>query len=140
MHWMPVSQGTVYHQINVASVGGWPNDYRIPDLVLLVPERFVIDRNEYFEGAPSAVVEIRSPRDETTDKLAFYAALGVPEVWVIDRDTKQPELYRLAVDRYEALVPGPDAWLASALGVEFRAPSTGRLQIRLIPDGPPPQA
>ena len=39
----------------------WPNNYRIPDLVLLTPERFDIDCNEYFDGGPDAVVEIRSP-------------------------------------------------------------------------------
>src|SRR4051812_10847768 len=59
--WAPSREGKVYHQINVAPVGGWPNNYRVPDLVLLLSHRFAIDRNEYFEGAPSAVVEIHSP-------------------------------------------------------------------------------
>src|SRR5215470_7620398 len=79
LHWAPGCGGRVYHGINVASVGGWPKDYRIPDIVLLTPPRFGIDRNEYFEGAPDVVVEIRSPNDEAYEKLEFYAALEVPE-------------------------------------------------------------
>jgi Uma2 family endonuclease len=60
----------------VAPPGGWPDNHRIPDLVLLTPARFAIDRNEYFEGAPDVVVEIRSPGDESYEKRDFYAALG----------------------------------------------------------------
>jgi len=130
--WVPVSGGKVYHQINVASIGGWTKNYRIPDLVLLRPEDFPIDRNEYFEGPPSAVVEIRSPQDETYEKLPFYAEIGVPEVWVIDRDTKQPELHQLVENQYRAQLPNADGWLTSQLGVQFRGAAAGRLRIRLV--------
>jgi Uma2 family endonuclease len=95
LHWARPQGTRVYHNINVASPGGWPNNYRIPDLVLLTPERFGIDQNEYFEGAPDVVVEIRSPGDESYEKREFYAQLGVPEVWIIDRDRKTPEIYTL---------------------------------------------
>jgi Uma2 family endonuclease len=61
LRWARPRQAKVYHNINVASSGGWPRDYRIPDPVLVSPERFDIDRNEYFEGALDVVVEIRSP-------------------------------------------------------------------------------
>ena len=30
------------------------------------------------------MIEIRSPEDEALEKLPFYAALGVPEVWIFD--------------------------------------------------------
>jgi len=101
MHWARPHQARVYHQINVAVPGGWPHNYRIPDLVLLKPERFSIDHNEYFEGAPDVVIEISSPGDESYDKLPFYAELGVPEVWIINRDSKMPELYQLQGDADE---------------------------------------
>ena len=39
-HWAVPRGNRVHGPINVASPGGWPNDYRIPDLVLLTPERF----------------------------------------------------------------------------------------------------
>ena len=100
-HWAEPQGNKVYHQINVAPIGSWPNDYRIPDLVLLTPERFDIDHDEYFEGAPTVVVEIRSPGDETLDKMSFYAKLGAPEMWIIDRDSKLPELTVLGEGEYE---------------------------------------
>src|SRR5205085_11983952 len=111
----------VLHPSNLARTGGWPNDYRIPDLVLLTPERFDINRGEYFEGPPDVVVEIHSPNDETQDKMTFYAALGVPEVWIIDRDSKEPEVYLLKRGGYRKQ-RGSGGWVRSlATGVELRA-------------------
>ena len=134
-NWTRPSGSRVYHQINVATPGGWPNNYRIPDLVLLTPERFDIDRNEYFEGAPDVVVEIHSPGDESYDKLHFYAALGVPEVWIIHRDSKMPELYQLQGEAYERQTADEDGWLLSAAtGIELRAGQSGKLDIRLAGD------
>jgi Uma2 family endonuclease len=134
LHWAPLRGARVYHQINVASPGGWPNDYRIPDLVLLTPERFSIDRNEYFEGAPDVVVEIRSPGDESLEKLEFYARIGVPEVWIIDRDTKIPQIYILTSGQYTLQTPDPEGWLRSTIGIELRAAASGKLAIQLLGD------
>src|SRR5690242_17022091 len=62
LRWARPRKAKVYREINLASFGGWPDkNYRIPDLLMLSPERFDIDHNEYFEGAPDAVVEIHSP-------------------------------------------------------------------------------
>ena len=135
MHWARPHRARVYHQINVAAPGSWPHNYRIPDLVLLTPERFGIDRNEYFEGAPDVVVEISSPGDESYDKLAFYAELGVPEVWIINRDSKIPELYQLQGDEYERQSANESGWLLSAAtGIELRAGHSGKLDIRVVGD------
>jgi Uma2 family endonuclease len=123
----------VYHQINVASPGGWPNkDYRIPDLVLLTPDRLYIDHNEYFDGGPTVVVEIRSPNDETYEKLDFYAAQNVAEVWVIDRDSRLPEIHLLGDDGYVVQSAGDQGWLASpGTGVELRGTDRGELAMRM---------
>jgi Uma2 family endonuclease len=135
LHWARPRGTKVYHQINVASPGGWPHNYRIPDLVLLMPERFHIDRNEYFEGAPDVVVEIRSPGDETYEKLEFYATLGVLEVWIIDRDRKWPEIYTLQAGQYERRGPDAEGWVGSAVtGIELRAGEPGKLAMRLVGD------
>ncbi len=37
LRWARPRKAKVYHNINVASPGGWPHDYRIPDLVLVSP-------------------------------------------------------------------------------------------------------
>ncbi len=133
--WAHTRDARVYHQINVAAPGGWPHNYRIPDLVLLLPDRFHIDRNEYFEGGPTVVVEIHSPGDESYDKLAFYAMLDIPEVWIIDRDRKQPEIYVLEAGRYVQREAGQDGWVRSgATGIELRRSDTGRLALRLQGD------
>jgi Uma2 family endonuclease len=80
-------------------------------------------------GGPDAVIEIRSPEDETYDKLPFYAALGVRDIIVIDRDSKRPEVYRLAGAEYVAPAQDSDGWLrAEAMTVRFRVIS-----------GPPPR-
>lgn len=135
LRWAPSCGARVYHNINVASPGGWPNDYRIPDLVLLTPQRFGIDHNEYFEGAPSVVVEIRSPGDESVAKLEFYARIGVPEVWIIDPDTKVPEIHILIAGRYTPQAASAGGWLRSpATDVELRAGAPGKLTMRFRGD------
>jgi Uma2 family endonuclease len=135
LRWARSRKAKVYHNINLAAPGGWPNNYRIPDLVLLRPERFGIDHNAYFEGAPDAVVEIRSPDDETYEKLGFYAELGVPEVWIVDRDSKAPEIHVLQAGRDEKQAADANGWVQSALtGIELRAGTPGKLAMRLAGD------
>ncbi len=119
-NWTPPRLAKVYHQINVAAMGGWPNDYRIPDLVMLLPQSFAIDRNEYFEGAPDAVVEIQSPGDETDEKMPFYRDLGVPEVWIIHGDTRTPEIHLLKRRRYKRQTATREGWIVSPrTGIEL---------------------
>ena len=131
-NWARPRGNKVYHQINLASEGGWTNDYRIPDLVLLTPDRFHIDHNEYFEGAPTVVVEIHSAGDEAYDKMPFYAKLGVPEVWIIDRDTRVPEVCLLEGNQYERQAPDAEGWIQStATGVQLRAHAAERLALQI---------
>lgn len=132
--WAPTCQGKVYYQINVSPGGDWTKNYRIPDLVLLLPERFVIDRDEYFEGAPNVVVEIHSPGDEAYEKLPFYRDLGVPEVWIIERDTRLPEIHVLKRGRYKKQLAAAEGWIRSPnMGIEL-AGVNGKLAIRLADD------
>jgi Uma2 family endonuclease len=132
--WAPSRQAKVYHEINLASIGGWPKNYRIPDLVLLLPHRFAIDCNEYFEGAPSAIVEIHSPDDESYEKLPFYATLGVPEAWIIHCDSKEPELYVLKRKKYSQAKPVAGWLRGPETGVELARSQQGRLAIRIAGD------
>ena len=136
LRWARPRKAKVYREINLAAPGGWPDgNYRIPDLLLLTPERFHIDRNEYFEGAPDVVVEIYSPGDESYEKLPFYQDLGVPEVWVIDRDSKEPEVYVLKRRRYKKQSAGRGGWVRSpGTGIELRASGSGKLTVRLAGD------
>lgn len=134
-HWARPRGNQVDLLVNVASVGGWPHDYRIPDLVLLTADRFSIDHDDYYEGAPTAVVEIRSPGDETWEKLAFYAKIGVPEVWVVDRDTRVPQVLRLVEAAYEETPASREGWISSPItGVRMRAEPKERLAMQMGDD------
>jgi Uma2 family endonuclease len=107
-------RGTVRSGINVFHDTAGNENYRIPDLTFVARGReAVIAVDGIRGGAPDAVVEIRSPDDETYDKLPFFADLGVLEVIVVDRDTKTPEIFRLAGAQYVALQPDANGWLAS---------------------------
>ena len=135
VHWADPDGHEVYHQRNVSAVGEWPKNYRIPDLVLLLSNELHLDLDEYIDGPPAVVVEIRSPGDETDNKLPFYAELGVREVWVIDRDSKLVELHALSDGTYQLQSPITDGWLVSKItGVELKS-AAGKLAIRLKSDG-----
>lgn len=130
-YWAPQCKGKVYHQINVSPGGDWLKNYRIPDLVPLLPPRFGINRNKYFERAPDAVIEIHSPGDEAYEKMLFYRDLGVPEVWIIDRDSRVPEIHVLKRGRYKKQSPTAQGWIRSPqTGIEL-AESKGKLIVRL---------
>lgn len=133
--WARPRRCKVYHRINLALPGRWPDDFRIPDLVLLTPERFFIDKNEYFEGAPAVVVEIYSPGDEAYEKLEFFARLGVPEVWIVHRDTKEAEIHALEGGVYKKRAAESDGWICSDVaGIELKAGMPGKLAVRLAGD------
>jgi Uma2 family endonuclease len=134
-HWGRPRGKRVHQDVNVAPPGGWPGNYRVPDLVLLAMDCPAIDRDIYFEGPPTVVVEIRSPGDETMEKLPFYARLGVPEVWLIDRDTRRPELLVLQDGQYQPQSPAADDWLDSAAtGIRLRGEGGKSLAMQLAGD------
>jgi Uma2 family endonuclease len=135
LNWARPTGGRVNQEVNLttpADEAHWTLNFRIPDLVLLTPPRFGIDRNEYMVGAPDVVIEIRTPGDETPEKLPFYAGLGVPTVWVIHRDTKEPTVYSLADGGYQPVPAGADGWVPAGLGIELRQARPGRLGVRRV--------
>jgi Uma2 family endonuclease len=131
-NWAEPNHCQVYLERNIAAPGAWPNDYRIPDLVLVSPARFHIDCNEYFDGGPDAVIEIHSPDDEAFEKLEFYARVGVREVWIVNRDTREPRIHYLVNKEFELRKPDSAGWLRSEVaGVETRATANEELEIRI---------
>ena len=133
-HWDRLPGNKVFSDRNVSLPGGWPNNYRIPDLVLTTAERFHYDHGTHIECPPLVCVEIHSPNDEAYEKLDFYAQLGVPEIWIIDRDTKSVELFILADSgSYQLAKPSSAGWLtSSASGIELMATEEETLAIRLV--------
>jgi Uma2 family endonuclease len=81
------------------------DDYRVPDIVVSHPgdcsQRGVDD-------TAVLVVELRSPHDETDEKLPWYAARGVAEILIVDPATRQFELYRSEGGIAVAVAPEAD--------------------------------
>jgi len=67
------------------------DDYRVPDLVAF-DETAASERG--VDGAPVLVIEIRSPRDESDEKLPWYVERGTKEVLIVDRDSLALDLWR----------------------------------------------
>ena len=125
-------RGRLVPGINVFREIGPIADYRVPDLTFVASGREHVLHDDGVRGGPDAVVEIRSPDDETYDKLPFYAAIGVSEVIVCHRDSKEPEVLRLTGSQYLLVQADADRWLTSiALGVRFRRVDEPRPRLRI---------
>src|SRR4051794_13470322 len=82
----------------------WTHNYRIPDVIVVLPGSAARDCGSHWCGGPDLCVEIASPGDRSRDKLDFYSAIGVRELLLVDRDPWQLELYRLAGGRLGLVV------------------------------------
>ena len=122
-HLAATHRGILRSSVNVFRGEHDRADYRIPDLTFVAAGReHILQEAGVRGGGPDAVIEVRSPEDETCEKLPFYAAIGVREVIVADRDSKRPDIYRLTGSQYVLLQPDRSGWLASeTLHVRFRA-------------------
>jgi Uma2 family endonuclease len=122
------SHGTICLQENVFEPGKEAVNYRIPDLAWIGKGHEDRIRKSGIHGGPDAVVEVRSPGDETYDKLDFYARIGTGEVVVVDRDTKVPEVFRLAGTRMVAVAADREGWVVS---------ERLRVRMRVLKGAPP---
>jgi Uma2 family endonuclease len=74
-----------------------PLTSRVPDLAVFELATLV-ERDGYIHSAPQLLVEVLSPantRREREEKLADYATIGVPEVWVISPEARTVEILLL---------------------------------------------
>ncbi len=82
-----------------------PLTCRSPDLILFWRDRMEI-RDGLYYSPPGLVVEIISPpknRQRKEGKLADYARIGVPEVWLCDPPKKTLEVRRLNEGHMDAV-------------------------------------
>jgi Uma2 family endonuclease len=116
----------VLHTIGLAVPGtGW-TDYRVPDLCVAHPAQL---SEHALEGRAELVIEILSPRDESRDKLSFYAGRGVREVWLIEPITREVEVLALRSRSYERIPAIDGAIDAPALAIALRVVVGPRLQL-----------
>jgi Uma2 family endonuclease len=99
-------------------------NFRQPDVVVAHPDH-VSKRG--VEGVAVLAVEIRSPNDETYEKLDFYGRVGVAELLVIDQD-------RATIERF---VNRDGRLLLTTADAEGWVPLDGLgLRLRLVDDRP----
>ena len=70
-----------------------------PDLVFVSNDRAEIIRRGWLRGAPDLIVEILSPSTAGRDrsvKRDLYLQHAVAEYWIVDRDARAVEVWRLA--------------------------------------------
>jgi len=131
LHWEQLGEGACGPNVGVKPPGTpdlelagekTPANYRGPDLVFLLTGNEDRIQGGWVVGAPDAVIEVRSPGDETYQKLPFYHRLGVSEVIVIQRDSRAVEIHRRGPAEYERVVPEPNGSVPSqVLDTVFRA-------------------
>jgi len=66
----------------------------------------IIEKDGLIHSPPQLVVEVLSPsntRREREEKLADYASLGVPEVWVFSSKDRTVEVLQLENGRYRSI-------------------------------------
>jgi Uma2 family endonuclease len=110
-------------QVSILDPRDHKRNYRIPD-ILVVDPKLLLRRGT--EGPVELAIEVLSPDDESREKLPYYAARGVVELWLVDPDTRALEVYTLRGAAYFAIV-------ADASGI-VRAPALG-LDLAVV-DGP----
>ncbi len=74
---------------------GWAKNYRYPDVASYLVSNPARNCGTHWFGGPDFAVEILSRGDCARKKFAFYAAVGVRELLLIDRSPWRLELYRL---------------------------------------------
>jgi Uma2 family endonuclease len=74
-----------------------------PDVVYLAPDRLHLISRRGIEGPPTLAVEILSPSTRTIDRVTkhrLYARYRVPNLWLIDPDTRVIEAFTLETAQY----------------------------------------
>ena len=76
-----------------------------PDLSFIKKERlFIIENEDYINGAPDLIVEVISPgsvRRDKVDKKDLYQRFAVKEFWLIDPQNQTIEVYIIENDVYK---------------------------------------
>lgn len=90
-----VGRGLVLPGANVSDRRkGWEDNHRCPDIVIVLENSRAVDCTTHWFGGPDFLVEIQSPGDDTEKKIPFYGKIGVRELLIINRDSRQLRLYR----------------------------------------------
>lgn len=89
----------------IGSVHIAPSDVQLSELNVYQPDLYFVSNSRKsvltahgVEGAPDLVIEVLSPKTAKLDKgmkRSVYARTGVQELWIVDPDRKEVQVYRL---------------------------------------------
>jgi hypothetical protein len=100
----------------------------VPDVVVFPPD---VASERGVEGRATLSIEIRSPGDESYQKIPYYGRIGVAELLIIHRDTKDVRRWVRLGDDLTEVPPGENGWhQLAALPAALRG-SGGQLEVRL---------
>ena len=103
-------------------------DYRTADVVLASPDT---GSRRGVEGRAALVIEIRSPGDDSFEKIPFYGRVGVAEFLIIDRDTKEVRRWLNLGGQLDDVPSGEGGWHdLQAVPVALRG-RAGVLEVRI---------
>jgi len=82
--------------VNLAplDIEDWKHDFRVPDVAVFLADSKAKCCDTHWRGPADFLVEVTSPGDHTHEKIPFYAALGVRELLVVEREGWALELFR----------------------------------------------
>jgi hypothetical protein len=99
----------------------------VPDVVVFPPS---IASDRGVEGQASLAIEIRSPGDESFEKIPYYSRIGVAELLIIDRDTRAVRRWLAGAGGLVEVPAGEDGWhQLAALPAALRG-GDGSLEVR----------
>lgn len=109
------------------------DDYRVPDLIASQPLNCT---HRGVDDTAELVVELRSPGDESYEKLPWYAARGVKDMLIVDPTTRRFELYRNDSGTAVMVQPDDDGSITLAtLGVRLLTVATSEgPRLRIVTD------
>src|SRR5262245_40595893 len=115
----------------------WTHNYRCPDVAVFLPGNPAKDCDTHWVGGPDFLVEVISPGDHSSEKLPFYASVGVREVLFVSRNPWRLEMYKREGDRFVEIGRSTEAGgmplQSSVLPVSFNlVPSDERPDIVII--------
>ncbi|MFH5805073.1 Uma2 family endonuclease [Alienimonas sp. DA493] len=117
--------GRTFAGCNVSDVSDpaqdWRTNYRCPDVAVFLSGNPAEDRGSHWFGGPDLAMEIVSRGDRSRQKLAFYAGVGVKELFVLDREPWSLQLYRLTDGELQSVgVTEPGGEPLTTLAVPLR--------------------
>jgi Uma2 family endonuclease len=103
----------------------------VPDVVVFPP---AVASDCGVEGRVTLAIEIRSPGDESFEKIPYYSRVGVVELLIIDRDKRTVRRWVAGVDGLAEVPAGEDGWhQLAALPAALRG-GGGSLEVRIGED------